>query len=167
MFYQIRSDWESSPEWCDCVCQDGTLKLWEFESGRKLQSCDLTEPEETPSTEADEQKVPAACEDSPVHWHVRPLRRLCVCVLFPRSPLCAGSAALLTLVMSLCSVRGENSAAIWWTNCRTDTHRGLFLSWFNEASHKIKKVSISANTRMHLILFEQLKKQVKEQSLKF
>lgn len=122
MFYQIRSDWESSPEWCDCVCQDGTLKLWEFESGQKLQSCDLTEPEETPSTEADEQKVPAACEDSPVHWHVRPLRRLCVCVLFPRSPLCAGSAALLTLVMSLCSVRGENSAAIWWTNCRTDTH---------------------------------------------
>lgn len=167
MFYQIRSDWESSPEWCDCVCQDGTLKLWEFESGQKLQSCDLTEPEETPSTEADEQKVPAACEDSPVHWHVRPLRRLCVCVLFPRSPLCAGSAALLTLVMSLCSVRGENSAAIWWTNCRTDTHRGLFLSWYNEVSHKNKKVSISANTRMHLILFEQLKKQVKEQSLKF
>lgn len=167
MFYQIRSDWESSPEWCDCVCQDGTLKLWEFESGRKLQSCDLTEPEETPSTEADEQKVPAACEDSPVHWHVRPLRRLCVCVLFPRSPLCAGSAALLTLVMSLCSVRGENSAAIWWTNCRTDTHRGLFLSWFNEVSHKNKTVSISANTRMHLILFKQLKKQVKGQSLKF
>ncbi|XP_030284093.1 tRNA (guanine-N(7)-)-methyltransferase non-catalytic subunit wdr4-like [Sparus aurata] len=52
------------PHWLLSGSGDGTLKLWEFESGRKLQSCDLTEPEETPSTEADEQKKPSVCRIS-------------------------------------------------------------------------------------------------------
>ncbi|XP_041807474.1 tRNA (guanine-N(7)-)-methyltransferase non-catalytic subunit wdr4 isoform X2 [Chelmon rostratus] len=40
---------------------DGTVKLWEYESGRKLQSWDLRELEETPSSEADKQKTPTVC----------------------------------------------------------------------------------------------------------
>ncbi len=37
------------------------MKLWEYESGRKLQSWDLEELEETPSSETDKQKVTTAC----------------------------------------------------------------------------------------------------------
>lgn len=37
------------------------MKLWEYESGRKLQSCDLKELEETLSSEADDQKVTTDC----------------------------------------------------------------------------------------------------------
>ncbi|KAI3356611.1 hypothetical protein L3Q82_017815, partial [Scortum barcoo] len=40
---------------------DGTMKLWEYESGRKLQSWDLKELEGMPSSAADEQKVTTAC----------------------------------------------------------------------------------------------------------
>lgn len=42
------------------------MKLWEYESGRKLQSWDLKELEETPSSEADKQKVTTACS-TPQH----------------------------------------------------------------------------------------------------
>lgn len=35
--------------------QDGTIKLWDYECGRRLQSCDVTAPEDAPS--ADGQKV--------------------------------------------------------------------------------------------------------------
>ncbi|TNN48406.1 tRNA (guanine-N(7)-)-methyltransferase non-catalytic subunit wdr4 [Liparis tanakae] len=35
-----------------CVHQDGTVKLWEYESGRKLQSCDLKELQDAASSEA-------------------------------------------------------------------------------------------------------------------
>lgn len=36
------------------------MKLWEYESGRKLQSWDLKDFEETPGCEADKQKVTTA-----------------------------------------------------------------------------------------------------------
>lgn len=44
---------------CLGVCQDGTVKLWEYESGRRLQSWDLKELEEAQSSEADKEKVTA------------------------------------------------------------------------------------------------------------
>lgn len=44
-----------------CVYQDGTIKLWEYESGRRLQSWDLSEFEETQSSEPDKEKVTKAC----------------------------------------------------------------------------------------------------------
>lgn len=58
-----------------CVCQDGTIKLWEYESGRKLQSWDLKELEETPNSEADKRKVTilvtTACYTLSARlWHV-------------------------------------------------------------------------------------------------
>lgn len=37
--------------------QDGTLKLWDFESGSELQSLDLRQLDETTSSEADKDKV--------------------------------------------------------------------------------------------------------------
>nr|XP_020462300.1 tRNA (guanine-N(7)-)-methyltransferase non-catalytic subunit WDR4 [Monopterus albus] len=40
---------------------DGTVKLWEYESGRRLQSWDLRELEEMPSSEADKEKKPTVC----------------------------------------------------------------------------------------------------------
>ncbi|XP_035507546.2 tRNA (guanine-N(7)-)-methyltransferase non-catalytic subunit wdr4 [Scophthalmus maximus] len=52
---------------------DGTVKLWEYESGRRLQSWDLTELEETPSSEAErEQKKPTVCRisSSPDGCHI-------------------------------------------------------------------------------------------------
>lgn len=42
-----------------CVCQDGTVKLWEYDSGRRLQSWDLQE--ETPGPEDNDEKVTAGC----------------------------------------------------------------------------------------------------------
>ncbi|XP_062258442.1 tRNA (guanine-N(7)-)-methyltransferase non-catalytic subunit wdr4 isoform X1 [Platichthys flesus] len=40
---------------------DGTLKLWEYESGLRLQSWDLKELEETPSSKDDKEKRPTVC----------------------------------------------------------------------------------------------------------
>ncbi|XP_056245838.1 tRNA (guanine-N(7)-)-methyltransferase non-catalytic subunit wdr4 isoform X1 [Seriola aureovittata] len=37
---------------------DGTVKLWEYESGRRLQSWDLRELEDTPSSDPDKEKTP-------------------------------------------------------------------------------------------------------------
>lgn len=37
------------------------MKLWEYESGRRLQSLDLKELEETQSSEADKEKVTTTC----------------------------------------------------------------------------------------------------------
>lgn len=61
------------PHWLLSGSGDGTMKLWEYESGRRLQSCDLKELEETPSSEADEEtKRPAVCRiiSSPDGRHV-------------------------------------------------------------------------------------------------
>ncbi|XP_040913593.1 tRNA (guanine-N(7)-)-methyltransferase non-catalytic subunit wdr4 [Toxotes jaculatrix] len=51
---------------------DGTVKLWDYESGRRLQSWDLKELEETPESEADKQKTPTVCRiaSSPDGQHV-------------------------------------------------------------------------------------------------
>ncbi|XP_029314547.1 tRNA (guanine-N(7)-)-methyltransferase non-catalytic subunit wdr4 isoform X3 [Cottoperca gobio] len=52
------------PHWLLSGSGDGTMKLWEYESGRELQSWDLKELEETQSSEADKQKVtkmPTVC----------------------------------------------------------------------------------------------------------
>lgn len=40
--------------------QDGTVKLWEYESGRRLQSWDLNDLKETQSVEDDKEKVTTA-----------------------------------------------------------------------------------------------------------
>ncbi|XP_037646126.1 tRNA (guanine-N(7)-)-methyltransferase non-catalytic subunit wdr4 [Sebastes umbrosus] len=60
------------PHWLLSGSGDGTMKLWEYESGRKLQSLDLKELEETPSTEADKHKKPTVCRitSSPDARHV-------------------------------------------------------------------------------------------------
>lgn len=39
------------------MCQDGTVKLWEYESGRQLQTLDLKQVEETQSSEPDKGEV--------------------------------------------------------------------------------------------------------------
>ncbi|XP_074514397.1 tRNA (guanine-N(7)-)-methyltransferase non-catalytic subunit wdr4 [Sebastes fasciatus] len=60
------------PHWLLSGSGDGTMKLWEYESGRKLQSLDLKELEETPSSEADKHKKPTVCRitSSPDACHV-------------------------------------------------------------------------------------------------
>ncbi|KAG9333407.1 hypothetical protein JZ751_012719 [Albula glossodonta] len=47
------------PHWLFSGSGDGTVRLWEYESGRSLQSCDLKEPSETPAT--DSAKKSAVC----------------------------------------------------------------------------------------------------------
>ncbi|XP_040003848.1 tRNA (guanine-N(7)-)-methyltransferase non-catalytic subunit wdr4 [Xiphias gladius] len=51
---------------------DGTVKLWEYKSGRRLQSLDLKELEETPSSETDKEKKPTVCQiaSSPDGCHI-------------------------------------------------------------------------------------------------
>ncbi|GAA6219759.1 tRNA (guanine-N(7)-)-methyltransferase non-catalytic subunit WDR4 [Lates japonicus] len=51
---------------------DGTVKLWEYESGRRLQSLDLKELEETQSSEADKEKKTTVCRiaSSPDGCHI-------------------------------------------------------------------------------------------------
>ncbi|XP_070694256.1 tRNA (guanine-N(7)-)-methyltransferase non-catalytic subunit wdr4 [Pempheris klunzingeri] len=60
------------PRWLLSGSGDGTVKLWEYESGRKLQSWDLTELGETPSSEADKQKKTTVCRiiSSPDAHHI-------------------------------------------------------------------------------------------------
>ncbi|CAJ1078629.1 tRNA (guanine-N(7)-)-methyltransferase non-catalytic subunit WDR4 [Xyrichtys novacula] len=60
------------PHWLLSGSGDGTLKLWEFESGRKLQSYDLKDLEETPPSDADKQNNPTVCRiiSSPDARHV-------------------------------------------------------------------------------------------------
>ncbi|XP_068185540.1 tRNA (guanine-N(7)-)-methyltransferase non-catalytic subunit wdr4 [Antennarius striatus] len=60
------------PHWLLSGSGDGTVKLWEYESGRRLQSWDLQELEETPSSQSDTQKKPTVCRIScsPVARHV-------------------------------------------------------------------------------------------------
>ncbi|XP_042350839.1 tRNA (guanine-N(7)-)-methyltransferase non-catalytic subunit wdr4 isoform X2 [Plectropomus leopardus] len=63
------------PHWLLSGSGDGTMKLWEYESGTKLQSWDLKDLEETPSSEGDKQKVtmnPTVCRisSSPDAHHV-------------------------------------------------------------------------------------------------
>ncbi|KAM9347485.1 tRNA (guanine-N(7)-)-methyltransferase non-catalytic subunit wdr4 isoform 2-T2 [Symphorus nematophorus] len=52
------------PQWLLSGSGDGTVKLWEFESGRKLQSCELGELQETASCDADKQKKATVCRIS-------------------------------------------------------------------------------------------------------
>ncbi|XP_029936639.1 tRNA (guanine-N(7)-)-methyltransferase non-catalytic subunit wdr4-like [Myripristis murdjan] len=49
------------PQWLLSGSGDGTMKLWECESGRKLQSCDLREPGDAPTSESEPHKKPTVC----------------------------------------------------------------------------------------------------------
>ncbi|KAM9709729.1 LOW QUALITY PROTEIN: tRNA (guanine-N(7)-)-methyltransferase non-catalytic subunit wdr4 [Menidia menidia] len=52
------------PRWLLSGSGDGTVKLWEYESGRRLQSLDLRQLEQSPRSQADQHKNPAICRVS-------------------------------------------------------------------------------------------------------
>ncbi|XP_041856856.1 tRNA (guanine-N(7)-)-methyltransferase non-catalytic subunit wdr4 isoform X2 [Melanotaenia boesemani] len=52
------------PHWLLSGSGDGTVKLWEYESGRRLQSWDLRQLAETPGCETDKDQNPAVCRVS-------------------------------------------------------------------------------------------------------
>ncbi|XP_069544810.1 tRNA (guanine-N(7)-)-methyltransferase non-catalytic subunit wdr4-like, partial [Brachyistius frenatus] len=52
------------PRWLLSGSGDGTVKLWDYESGRQLQSRDLRQLEGTTSSEANKEKNPAVCRIS-------------------------------------------------------------------------------------------------------
>ncbi|XP_076011284.1 tRNA (guanine-N(7)-)-methyltransferase non-catalytic subunit wdr4 [Genypterus blacodes] len=54
----------AQPGWLLSGSGDGTVKLWEYESGRRLQSLDLHQLHETPSSEEDQHKKAAVCRIS-------------------------------------------------------------------------------------------------------
>ncbi|KAM9850975.1 tRNA (guanine-N(7)-)-methyltransferase non-catalytic subunit wdr4 [Aulostomus maculatus] len=60
------------PRWLLSGSGDGTMKLWEYLSGRQLQSWDLHQPEASPDSEADKDLKPAVCRitSSPDGHHV-------------------------------------------------------------------------------------------------
>ncbi|XP_067085482.1 tRNA (guanine-N(7)-)-methyltransferase non-catalytic subunit wdr4 isoform X3 [Osmerus mordax] len=95
------------PHWLLSGSGDGTMKLWEYESGRRIQSWDLKQLRDTPSTQANEERsavskiatspdgchVAVQCErvpivqffgmDQGVEEHLTPCSRLTL----PHSPL--------------------------------------------------------------------------------
>uniref|UniRef100_A0A1A7YBB0 WD repeat domain 4 n=1 Tax=Iconisemion striatum TaxID=60296 RepID=A0A1A7YBB0_9TELE len=60
----------SHPHWLLSGSGDGTVKLWEFESGRRLQSWDLSQLDETQSSDPDKNTAVVRIVSSPDGCHV-------------------------------------------------------------------------------------------------